>query len=94
MYRRLFTQYCRIDELQQWEPDLARQLRQDKYVYKDGVKYKLNKRGIVERIDAFLCANPDPKSPSITEPRMEKFKARYCGQPPGQKRLLEAEQKA
>jgi hypothetical protein len=83
------VEYCQIEDLTPWNPELASQLKEKGYVYQDGVKYVLNKSGYVHRIDAFLCANPDPKSSSITEPNKEKHKARFLPQRRGQKRLLE-----
>ena len=85
--RRLYTEYCHIDDLEAWNKQLAAELREKRYVLLDGVKYVLNAVGYVHRIDAFLCANPDPKNPSITEPNKEKHKARILGRKRGQKLL-------
>jgi len=82
MAKRLYVQYCRIDELMTWNPDLAKELQQKKYVFKDGVKYKLKPNGYIERIDAFLCAHPEPDNPSIAEPHCEKHKAKLIGYDP------------
>jgi len=94
-FHRLYEQYCRLDELETWEPELAKELTEsahvlkEKYVYKDGVKYRINEDDMVLRIDAFLCANPDPTNRSIVEPNKEKHKARVIGRKRFQSRLLE-----
>ena len=85
--RRLYTEYCHIDDLETWDKELAAQLREKKYVFKDGVKYVLNTVGYIHRIDAFLCAHPEPENPSITEPNKEKHKARILGRKRGQTKL-------
>lgn len=82
-------QHCHIDDLETWDKKLCQQLKTEKYVLLDGVKYVLNSVGYVHRIDAFLCAHPDPKNASITEPKKEKHKARFLPQKRGQTRLLE-----
>jgi len=91
--RRLYTEYCHIDDLDPWNPELARQLRERKYVCLDGVKHRLNSVGYVHRIDAFLYASPDPLNPSITEPNKEKHKARIIGRSPKSQRELILEAK-
>jgi len=88
MAKRLYVQYCRIDELIEWEPELAKELQEKKYVFKNGVKYKLTLKGYVERIDAFLCAHPEPNNPSISEPHFEKHKAKLIGYNPKFQRKL------
>jgi hypothetical protein len=89
--RRLYQQHCHINDLEIWNPELAADLKEKRYVFKNGVKYKLNSKGThVHRIDAFLCADPRPESPKITEPNTEKHKARVLGiRRNGQRRLLE-----
>lgn len=89
--RRLYTQHAHIDDVEAEDPELAKVLRDKKYVYRDGVKYRLNKSGThVHRIAATLCQNPDPFNPSITEPNTEKSKARILGvKVKNQRRLLE-----
>ena len=82
MAKRLYVQYCRIDELEFWDQDLAKELKEKKYVFKDGVKYKLTPKDYVEKIDAFLCAHPEPDNPSISEPHFEKHKAKLIGYNP------------
>jgi hypothetical protein len=82
MAKRLYVQYCRIDELMDWEPELAKELQQKKYVFKNGVKYKLTPKDYVERIDAFLCAHPEPENPSLSEPHFEKHKAKLIKRNP------------
>lgn len=89
MAKRLYVDYCRIDELADWEPQLAKDLIEKKYVFKDGVKYKLTVKGYVERIDAFLCAHPEPNNQSLSEPYFEKHKVKWIKQKPNQRRLLE-----
>jgi hypothetical protein len=70
--------------LEVWNAELARQLREKKYVFLDGVKYYLNPKGYVHRIDAFLCAHPEPENHSLCEPTKEKHKARIIGREKGQ----------
>jgi len=82
MAKRLYVQYCRIDELEFWDQELAKELKEKKYVFKDGVKYKLTPKDYVEKIDAFLCAHPEPDNPSISEPHFEKHKAKLIGYNP------------
>ena len=88
-FHRLYEQYCRIDELETWEPELAKEIAEKKYVFKDGIKYRINKDNMVLRIDAFLCANPDPNNRSIVEPNKEKHLVKLIGQPLNQTKLLE-----
>jgi len=78
MALRLYVQYCHIEDLDSFEPDVAAALRESKngYLFKDGVKYRLNKQGFVDKIDAFLCAHPEPENPNISEPQKEKHKAK------------------
>jgi hypothetical protein len=59
MALRLYVQYCHIEELDSFEPEVAAALRKspDRYLFKDGIKYRLNPQGYVDRIDAFLCAS-------------------------------------
>jgi len=90
--KRLYLQHCYIDDLEPWDPDLAAELRKNKFAVKDGVKYALNKKGYVHKIDAFLCANPDPKSHSMSEPSKEKHKARILGRERNQKLLQFSEE--
>ena len=86
--RRLYTDHCHISDLELWEPELARLLKEKRYVCVAGVKYKLNRKGThVHRIAAEMCAYPDPANPSITEPEQEKHKARVLGRRPLQQRL-------
>jgi hypothetical protein len=98
MAKRLYVQYCRIDELRDWYPDLAKELEaqpfgknNSRYLFKDGVKYKLTKKDYVERIDAVLCAHPEPDNSSVAEPNFEKHKARLIGYNPKiQRKLFDA----
>lgn len=87
--RRLYTEHCHINDLEQWEPELAAALKKKRYVYLNGTKYRLNKNGNhVHRIEAKLCAYPEPTNERITEPNTEKSKARVLGiQHNGQKQL-------
>ncbi len=89
MAKRMYVQFCRLDELETWEPELAKKLKKDNYVFLDGVKYRLTPRGYVERIDAFLCKHPDARNKSLSEPTQEKHLAKLIGQPLNQTRLLE-----
>lgn len=91
-FRRLYTEHCYIDDLDPWDADLAAELRKKKFVVKDGVRYALNKKGYVHRIDIFLCANPDPHSHSMNEPVKEKHKARILGKQRNQKLLMFSEE--
>jgi hypothetical protein len=101
MAKRLYVQYCRIDEFELWYPKLAKELKnaplgknESRYLFNNGVKYKLTKKGYVERIDAFLCAHPEPENPSISEPHFEKHKAKLIGyNPKFQTRLLDVPKK-
>lgn len=78
--RRLYTEHCHINDLEVWDPKLAAELKDKKYVFRKGVKYKLNKAGNhVHRIEAKLCQDPNPLSDKITEPNTEKHKARVMG---------------
>jgi len=86
---RLYEQYCRLDELYDWEPELAKLIEEKGYIFQEGVKYKLNEDKMVLKIDAHLCAYPEPSNPSITEPSKEKHKARVFGPKPNQTRLSE-----
>jgi hypothetical protein len=47
---RLYTSYCRIDELESWEPQIAQIVQAKKDVNINGYIYHLNKAGIVCRI--------------------------------------------
>jgi len=78
MALRLYVQYCHIEELDSFEPEVAAALRKSEnhYLFKDGIKYRLNPQGYVDRVDAFLCAHPEPDNPSISEPQKEKHKAK------------------
>ena len=88
--RRLYTRHCHIEDLKVWNPQLAVELIEKKYVYENGVKYKLNKKGShVHMIPARLCADSRPESPRITEPDTEKSKARVLGKLKNQTRLLD-----
>ena len=90
MAKRMYVQFCRIDELETWEPELAEKLKKEGYVFHQGVKYRLQKdRRYVERIDAFLCKHPEPDNSSIAEPNQEKHLAKLIGFGPNQKKLLE-----
>lgn len=88
MALRLYVQYCHIEDLDSFEPEVAAALRKspNHYLFKNGVKYKLNLQGYVDRIDAFLCAHPEPENPSISEPNKEKHKAKFI--PPRKNQLL------
>lgn len=87
--RRLFTRHCHIDDLTIWEPELARELIEKRYVFKNGVKYKLTKKGShVHMIPARLCADPRPESDRITEPDTEKCKSRILGRMENQRVLF------
>jgi len=89
MAKRLYTQFCRLDELEPWEPELFRRLKEEGFVFQNGVKYRLTKRGYVERLDAFLCKHPEPTNKSVAEPDQEKHLARLIGQPLNQRKLLD-----
>jgi hypothetical protein len=86
--RRLYSQHCHISDLDIWNPQLAEKLKKEKYVFLNGVKFKLNKKGShVHRIAANKCKYPSPRDPRITEPDTEKAKARMIGRLPNQQRL-------
>jgi len=88
--RRLYTRHCHIEDLKEWNPKLAQELMEKRYVFLNGVKYKLNKKGShVHMIPARLCQDPNPLSNKITEPTTEKHKARVLGKEKCQRRLLE-----
>lgn len=92
--RRLFTRHCHIDDLKVWKPQLGEELQQKRYVYRNGVKYKLNKHGNhIHMIPAKLCQDSRPESDSITEPNTEKSKSRILGKLKNQRRLDEATEK-
>jgi hypothetical protein len=85
----MYVQYCRIDELKDWDLKLADELsaqpedkKGNRYLCINNVKYRLKKNGYVERIDVFLCAHPEPGNPSIAEPHFEKHKAKLIGYDP------------
>ena len=90
MALRLYVQYCHIEELDDFEPEVAKELRKEwgksNYYFKDGIKYRINSGGYVDRIDAYLCAHPEPRNPSISEPQKEKHKAKLI--PPKKNQLL------
>ena len=87
---RLFTRYCHIEDLQIWNPELAEELKEKRYVFRNGVKYKLNKKGShVHMIPAKLCKDPRPESDKITEPDTEKSKSAILGKLKQQKTLQE-----
>jgi hypothetical protein len=92
--RRLYTRHCHIEDLKIWNKQLAEELILKRYIYRDGVKYKLNKKGShVHMIPARLCGDPRPESPSIIEPDKEKHKARILGMKRDGQRLLISEVK-
>ena len=91
MAKRMYVQFCRFDELETWEPELAKKLKEEKYMFQDGVKYRLTPRGYVEKIDAFLCKHPNPENKSLSEPTQEKHLAKLISQPLCQRKLLEME---
>ncbi len=93
MAKRLYTQFCRLDELEPWEPELFEELKKEGFAFHDGVKYRLTKRGYVERLDAFLCKHPEPWNRSLAEPDQEKHLAKLIGQPLNQTRLVVGEEK-
>ena len=84
---RLYTQYCRLDELEDWDQELANLLKQNNYVFKDGVKYQNNGKGYINKIEAYLCQDPNPNHSSISEPNTEKRKAAVIGYDKKQKKL-------
>ena len=89
--RRLYTDHCHVSDLEVWNPELAKLIKEKGYICVKGVKYKLNKKGShVHRIAAELCKYPSPTNPSITEPNTEKGKARVLGRVRGQTKLLES----
>jgi len=92
MAKRMYCQFCRIDELEEWEPELAKRLKKEGYVFLDGVKYRLTPRGYVERLDAFLCKHPESTNKSLAEPDQEKHLAKLIHQSLNQTRLLEAKE--
>lgn len=74
----LYTQYCRIDELKEWEPEIAEKLvastevrkmgRQEIKFYSDGFyNYGLRQDGFVIRIYKLDARDPD----SLKEPEHE-----------------------
>ena len=74
---RLFTEHCHIEELEVWDPKLAKQLRElgNKTLLSDVhghiVKQRLNKSGLyVHRVLAVLTAKP--LSEIMNEPDTEK----------------------
>jgi len=88
--RRLYTSHAHIEDLKIWEPELAKELIEKKYVYRNGVKYKLTKKGShVHKIEAKFCQDPNPKSDKITEPTTEKCKSRILGRMKNQAKLLD-----
>ena len=89
MAKRMYTQFCRLDELETWEPELASLLKKEGYAFIDDVKYHLTKRGYVERLDAFLCKHPESTNRSLAEPDQEKHLAKFIHQPLNQTKLLE-----
>lgn len=89
MAKRMYTQFCRLDELECWEPELAKKLKEEGFVFLDGVKYRLTKRGYVERLDAFLCKHPEKTNKSLAEPDQEKHLAKLIHQPLNQRLLFE-----
>jgi hypothetical protein len=92
--RRLYTRYCHIEDLKVWNPQLASEMIQKRYVFLNGVKYKLNKKGShIHMIPAHLCADPRPESPKITEPNTEKSKSRILGRMKNQSVLVVADEK-
>jgi endogenous inhibitor of DNA gyrase (YacG/DUF329 family) len=76
---RLYTQHCFLTDLEEWDRELADVLRVQKYVFRDGFKYRLSPKGIVHRIEAACCRWPDPKNPSLNEPHTEKHLSRLVG---------------
>lgn len=86
---RLYTDHCHISDLEEWEPELAAEIKAKGYVCKNGVKYKLNRKGThVHRIACDYCAYPEPSNPRIVEPEKEKHKARLLGKLKCQRTLV------
>ena len=86
----LYQQYCHFGDLEIYDPELAKMIKDKGYVFRDNVKYKLYSGGAyVVRIDAKLCADPRPQISSVSEPNKEKHKARVMGKRPLQRKLLE-----
>jgi len=65
---RLYTSYCRLDELEDWEPKIAEQVKKLKDCKIQGYIYHLNEKGFVCRI--YEADSIDGKS--YREPRTER----------------------